>query len=271
MGVLNTTPDSFSDGGQYDTTQAAIERGREIMDEGADILDIGGESTRPGAAPVESATEQARVIPVIEALAGDAGKRGIWLSIDTRNAATMRAALDAGVTMINDVSALTYDPEAMEVAADSDVPVCLMHMAGTPQDMQARAVYDDVVGEIYSYLEHRIDSCRAAGIARKRLVADPGIGFGKTLDHNLALLRNLHAFHDLAVPVLLGASRKSFIPKICGQVNDAQDRLPGSLAAVMEGYHAGVQIFRVHDVWQTRQALDIVVAIHNHHSANQAA
>ena len=271
MGVLNTTPDSFSDGGWYDSAYPAIERGRQMMDEGAAIIDIGGESTRPGAEPVDTATEQARVLPVIDALAQDAAARGKWLSIDTRSAATMRAALNAGATMINDVSALTHDPGSMQAAADSDVPVCLMHMAGTPQDMQQRAVYNDVVSEIYAYLEQRIAACIDAGIARERLVVDPGIGFGKTLEHNLELLRNLSAFHKLGVPVLLGASRKSFIPKICKQAIDAQDRLPGSLAAVIKGCHAGVQLFRVHDVWQTRQALDVAAAIHDHQSADQAA
>ena len=271
MGVLNTTPDSFSDGGVFDATKDAIVRGRKVMDEGADILDIGGESTRPGAAPVDVETEQARVIPVVEALAGEVRARGKWLSIDSRNAATMRAALDAGATMINDVSALSHDPQAVAVAAEWDVPICLMHMAGTPQDMQDRAVYTDVVAEVYNYLEQRIEACAAAGIARERLIVDPGIGFGKTLAQNLELLRNLARFHDLGVPVLLGASRKSFIPKTCEQDVAAQDRLPGSLAAVIEGCHAGVQMFRVHDVWQTKQALDITMAMHYHQSAEYAA
>jgi dihydropteroate synthase len=210
-------------------------------------------------------------MPVIEALAAEVRERGKWLSIDTRNAATMRAALRAGATMINDVSALSHDPETMQVAADCDVPVCLMHMAGTPKDMQACAVYEDVVSEIYAFLEQRIEACIASGITRERLIADPGIGFGKTLEHNLALLRNLSAFHDLGVPVLLGASRKSFIPKVCGQDIDADNRLPGSIAAVVRGRDAGVQLFRVHDVWQTRQALDVADAIHDHHSAVRAA
>lgn len=257
MGVVNVTPDSFSDGGMFFDADKAIEHGRQLIEEGADILDIGGESTRPGAKPVSEDEEIRRVIPVIEALAG----KGAALSIDTRHAATMEAALKAGADMINDVTALTGDDRSLQVAARSEVPVCLMHMQGEPQTMQQGPAYGNVVDDVYDYLDERIKICEAAGIKRKRLIADPGIGFGKTLDHNLALMKNIARFNDLGVPVLLGASRKSFIAKICGEETSADKRLPGSLAAVLYALNQGVTYFRVHDVAETRQAIAVYEAI----------
>ncbi len=256
MGIVNTTPDSFSDGGRYLDAGTAIDHARALIDEGADIIDIGGESTRPNAAPVTAGDEQARILPVIKALQGC----GAMISVDTRNAATMRAALDAGATMLNDISALTHDPAMLAVAAGAAGPVCLMHMQGDPTFMQQAPVYKDVVDDIYMYLSSRIDACVAAGIARERLVVDPGIGFGKTVDHNLALLRHTARFTQLGVPVMVGASRKRFIGTI-DRDSAPDDRLAGSLAAVIAAYNQGARIFRVHDVAATRQALAVSAAI----------
>ena len=252
MGVVNVTPDSFSDGGRYLATDAAIAHGLQLEAEGADILDIGGESTRPGAEPLGIEDECRRVLPVIEGLARRAR---VPLSIDTRNAEVMRRAAQSGARIINDVSALAHDPQSLEVAAASGLPVVLMHALGDPRTMQRNPVYDDVVLDVYDALEVRIEACEKAGIARERLIVDPGIGFGKTLAHNLALLGALSIFHGLGCTVLLGASRKSFIGKLTGALAD--DRLPGSLAAALLGAVQGVQIVRVHDVAATRQALAV--------------
>jgi dihydropteroate synthase len=252
MGILNVTPDSFSDGGRFQHVEAAVSHARQMIADGAGIVDIGGESTRPGADPVEPAEELDRVIPVIEALKDC----GVPLSIDTRHAAVMRAALAAGAAMINDVSALTADPESLAVAAASSAPVVLMHAQGDPRTMQQAPHYVDVVAEVYAYLEHRVEVCLRAGIALERLIVDPGIGFGKTLDHNLALLRNLGRFHSLGCPILLGVSRKSFLGRIAGGA-PADCRLPGSLAAALAGVRQGVHILRVHDVADTRQAIAV--------------
>ena len=257
MGIVNVTPDSFSDGGQFASVDKAIDHGLRLIDEGADILDIGGESTRPGAVRISIDEEIKRVAPVIEGLVD----KGVELSVDTRNSSTMRAALAAGADIINDVTALSWDEKSLDVAAQSRAKICLMHMQGEPQTMQANPVYGDVVSEVYDYLEGRIQVCVEAGIAKDRLMVDVGIGFGKTLDHNLALLRNLERFHALGVPVLLGASRKSFIGHICGEKAPADKRLAGSLAAVGQGASQGVQIFRVHDVFETRQFLDVYGAV----------
>lgn len=259
MGILNVTPDSFSDGGKYRGVEAAVGRAHAMINEGAQIIDIGGESTRPGAAPVGVAEECDRILPVLHALRGC----GAILSVDTRNAATMRAALDAGAGFINDVTALTYDPEAMRVAAGSHVPVCLMHMQGSPQTMQQAPAYHDVVAEVRAYLAVRIADCVQAGISKDRLFVDPGIGFGKTPAHNTALLRHIDALADLGVPVLLGVSRKSFIAA-CDRDVPATERLGGSLAAVIAAYRRGVRYFRVHDVAETRQALALTTAIENY-------
>jgi dihydropteroate synthase len=257
MGIVNVTPDSFSDGGHYRAPEAAIAHGMRLEEEGADFLDIGGESTRPGAEPITIDEECRRVLPVIEAL----DKRArVPISIDTRNAQVMRRAVDAGARMINDVSALTHDPNSLAVAAASGLPVVLMHAKGDPRTMQRNPTYDDVVLDVYDALAERLAACEAAGIPRGRLIVDPGIGFGKTLAHNLALLGALSIFHGLGCPILLGASRKSFITKLTGAAAD--DRLPASLAAAVQGLAQGVQIVRVHDVAATRQAIALWQGVH---------
>lgn len=258
MGIVNVTPDSFSDGGQFQAAGAAIAHGLRLAEEGADILDIGGESTRPGAETVSVQEELDRVIPVIEGLAG---RTDVPLSIDTRKPEVMQAAIRAGAAMINDVSALTFWDGSLETAASLQVPVILMHAQGTPQTMQAAPHYDDVVGEVMAFLKARLEACIAAGMAKSGLVIDPGIGFGKTLDHNLTLLAHLGRFHELGVPILVGASRKSFIHALAG-VPAAEARLPGSLAAGLAAVAAGVQLLRVHDVAATRQALTVWQAIY---------
>ena len=253
MGIVNVTPDSFSDGGRWPDPEAAVAHGLQLEAEGADILDIGGESTRPGAEPVSLEEELRRVIPVIDALAR---KARVPVSVDTRNAEVMRQAIAAGARMINDVAALGHGPDSLHVAAESGLAVVLMHAQGDPRTMQLDPRYDDVVLDVYDWLEARIAVCEAAGIARARVIADPGIGFGKTLDHNLALLAGLSLFHGLGCPVLVGASRKSFIGRLGGGV-PASERVPGSVAAALVGAAYGVQIVRVHDVAATRQALAV--------------
>jgi len=252
MGVVNVTSDSFSDGGRYLAADAAIAHALQLEAEGADILDIGAESTRPGAKPVDLQVELSRVMPVIEALAPQVRAP---LSIDTRKAEVMRRAARAGAALINDVSALTYDPDAPQVAAETGLPVVLMHAQGDPRTMQDDPRYEDVVLDVYDWLGARIEACERAGIPRSRLLVDPGIGFGKTLAHNLALLGASSIFHGLGCAVLLGASRKSFIGGLTGA--DAQGRLPGSLAAALLAAEQGVQVLRVHDVAATRQALAV--------------
>jgi dihydropteroate synthase len=257
MGILNVTPDSFSDGGRDADLAAAVARARAMAAQ-ADILDIGGESTRPGAEPVPVAEEIARTVPVIAAIR--AGGIATPISIDTRNAATARAALAAGADMVNDVSALTHDPDMAPLVAEAGVHVCLMHAQGDPRTMQDDPRYGDVVAEVTAALAARRDAALAAGIAADRIVLDPGIGFGKTVAHNLALMRALDRFRDLGHPVLLGASRKRFIGAITG-VERPTDRLAGSLAAALFGAQQGVHILRVHDVPETRQALALWQAL----------
>jgi dihydropteroate synthase len=257
MGVINVTPDSFSDGGRWLDPGAAVAHGLQLEAEGADILDIGGESTRPGAEPVSLDEELRRVVPVIEALVRQVR---VPVSIDTRNPEVMRRAADAGARLINDVAALGHDPDALRVAADTGLPVVLMHAQGDPRTMQLDPRYDDVVLDVYDWLEARIAACEAAGIGRGRLIVDPGIGFGKTLDHNVALLASLSTFHGLGCPILLGASRKSFIGRLSGGV-PAPERAPGSIAAALAGVAQGVQIVRAHDVAATRQALAVWDAV----------
>lgn len=252
MGILNVTPDSFSDGGDRADPEVAIRDGLAMLEAGADILDIGGESTRPGAEAVSLEEEEARVLPVVTALA----KQGACVSIDTRHAAVMRAAVAAGARMINDVTALSGDPDSPAVAAESDVPVVLMHMQGQPQTMQRDPRYDNAALDIYDYLAARLEACAAAGIAAERLIVDPGIGFGKTLTHNLQVLEQIALFQGLGCPVLLGASRKSFIARL-SHGEPAKERLPGSLAAILFALQRGVQILRVHDVAETVQAVSV--------------
>lgn len=250
MGIVNVTPDSFSDGGRFCDPSTAVAHAAALHAEGADILDIGGESTRPGAEPVPVADEQARILPVIR----EAAALGPPISADTRQAATMAAAIDAGAALINDVSALTHDPQAAATAARLAVPVVLMHAQGDPRTMQIKPSYDNVVLDVYDALEQRVAAAMAAGIARNRVILDPGIGFGKTAAQNMALIRNLSLFHGLGCPLLLGVSRKSFIAHL-NRGEPPQDRLGGSLAAALTGAAQGVQILRVHDVAATRQAL----------------
>jgi dihydropteroate synthase len=257
MGVVNVTPDSFSDGGQLADARSAIAHGRRLAEEGAAILDIGGESTRPGSDPTPLEEELRRVIPVVEGLAG---KVDAVISIDTRKAAVMRAAAQAGARLINDVSALTHDPEALEAAADLGLPVILMHALGDPKTMQVDPRYEDVLTDVYDFLASRVAAALAAGIPRNQLAVDPGIGFGKTFRHNLELMAGLALFHGLGVPVLLGASRKSWIGVLTGEAV-AADRVIGSVAAALSGVSQGIQIVRVHDVKATRQALSVAQAV----------
>lgn len=258
MGIVNVTPDSFSDGGETPSSELAIERALLLKEQGADILDIGGESTRPGAEPVSIDEEISRVIPVIEVLVG----KGICVSVDTRNAPVMGAAIQAGATIVNDVTALQGDPQSLGVIAASSASVILMHMQGQPGSMQDSPIYKDVVSEVGAYLVSRIQACEDAGVGKDRIAIDPGIGFGKTRDHNLALLKNLHVFATFGSPLVLGVSRKSFIGRISNE-NDPAKRLAGSLSAGLAGLARGVSILRVHDVWETRQALDVWQAIEN--------
>jgi len=253
MGILNVTPDSFSDGGRFDRLDAAMAHARAMKNAGAAIIDVGGESTRPGAADVSVDEELSRVIPVIERLVAE----GLGpVSVDTRKAVVMANAASVGAAMINDVSALTHDESAVAAAAASGLPVVLMHAQGDPRTMQDAPTYDDVVADVRDYLSARVEACIAAGIAKDKIIVDPGIGFGKTLAHNLALLAHLDAFEGLGSTVLLGASRKSFIAKI-DEGADAGDRLGGSLAAVAAGLAQGVKLFRVHDVPETAQFLAV--------------
>jgi dihydropteroate synthase len=254
MGVLNVTPNSFSDGGRYFNSARAIEHARRMMDDGADLIDIGGESTRPGAVPVDEAEELRRVIPLVAALAGE----GVPVSVDTRKPAVMRAALDAGAAMINDVCGLTA-PGAVEAVAAADAGVCLMHMQGDPRTMQQAPAYDDVVAEVRRFLLARAAACEAAGIARERIVLDPGFGFGKTLKHNLALLAGLPALAAAGYPVLAGLSRKSSLGAITGR--PPGERLAASLAAALAAVARGASIVRVHDVRETVDALQVWTAV----------
>jgi len=256
MGIVNVTPDSFSDGGQFNNAEAAIEHALKLDEEGADILDIGGESTRPGAAPVALEEELRRILPVIDGLRGRTRAR---LSIDTRKGEVMRRAAAAGVHMINDVSALSYDSKSMRVVADTGLPVLLMHSLGDPKVMQDDPRYDDVLLDVYDALAGRVAACENAGIAKSRIIVDPGVGFGKTLQHNLTLLAGLGVYHGLGTAVALGASRKSFIGALTGAI-DPSERVPGSIASAMAGVMSGVQIIRVHDVAETRQALTVFEA-----------
>ena len=258
MGIVNVTPDSFSDGGEAFAPQAAIARGFELSEQGADILDIGGESTRPGAEPVSAEEQINRIVPVIEALAA----KGLIISADTRNAAVMAAAIDAGAAIINDISALTDDPAALDVVSQSQASVVMMHMQGDPQSMQSAPTYDNVTQDVFEYLSQRIEILEARGVKKSRMAIDPGIGFGKTLEHNLVLLNQTNLFCELGCAVLIGVSRKNFIAKL-GNDELPKKRLPGSLSAGLAAIAKGANILRVHDVAETVQAITIWQNIQN--------
>ncbi len=250
MGILNVTPDSFSDGGEFLDREAAVEQGRRMRAEGADLIDVGGESTRPGSEPVSAEEEMERVIPVIMELAAEPGAP---ISTDTQKARVAAAALEAGAEIINDVSALRTDPEMAPLAAEADVPLVLMHMQGTPRTMQENPTYEEVVDDVTHWLSERVEHAVECGVARERIIVDPGFGFGKRLGHNLELLRRLHELHSLGRPVLAGTSRKSMLGTILGV--PAQERLNGTLATVAAAVLAGCHMVRVHDV---RPALEVV-------------
>ena len=264
MGVVNVTPDSFSDGGKFFTHDAAVAQGRKLAADGADILDIGGESTRPFSDPVSVDEEIERVIPVIERLAD---RVTIPISIDTMKAEVARRAIEAGASMINDVSALRFDPDVGEVARQFELPVVLMHMLGNPKTMQESPVYDNLIVDISDFLKDAIERAQKQGISKSKLIVDPGIGFGKTVLHNLFLIRNLEAFAALEVPILIGPSRKAFIRKLLkdGQTDDLKPDLPivetGTQAAVAAAVLSGAHIVRVHDVANTRATIRILDAI----------
>ena len=251
MGILNVTPDSFSDGGRYDAPDMALSAALAMVGDGADLIDVGGESTRPGAMLVPAEAEIARTAPVIAALRASSP---VAISIDTRKSEVVEAALAAGGTLINDVSGFTFDPAVAVLASKTQTPVCIMQALGDPATMQDDPVYDNVLLDIYDFLESRIVALEALGLPRDQMLADPGIGFGKTIQHNLTLLQNISLFHGLGVPLLLGVSRKGFIGKI-GQEPRAEARVPGSIAVGLAALAQGVHILRVHDVAETAQAV----------------
>jgi dihydropteroate synthase len=255
MGIVNVTPDSFSDGGEFLDPERAIEQGRRLAQEGADVLDVGGESTRPGADPVPADEELSRVEPVIAALAAD----GAAVSVDTAKASVAAAALDAGAAIVNDVTALRGDPELGELCADRGCGLVLMHMLGDPRTMQDDPRYDDVVDDIKAFLDERIEAAIAAGVDEERIWVDPGIGFGKTVEHNLELNRRIGELRELGRPIVYGSSRKSFIGKLTGAPVDR--RIGGTIASNVIAYANGAEVFRVHDVGPMRQALTVAAAI----------
>jgi len=256
MGILNVTPDSFSDGGRFAGAEEAAERARQMIREGADIVDVGGESTRPGAAEVSEEEEIRRTIPVVEAIRGEASA---VISIDTRKAAVARRAIEAGAIIINDVSALTHDAEMAGVVAGSGAGIVLMHMQGSPRTMQQDPRYEDVVVDVRDYLGGRLEACLDAGIAAGQAVLDPGIGFGKTLDHNLALLEGISSLRGLGRPVMIGLSRKSFLGRLTGR--DTGDRSSATLAGNFFAAMRGADILRVHDVRDTVDAMTVFEAV----------
>jgi dihydropteroate synthase len=256
MGIVNVTPDSFSDGGRYLDAEAAIAHAHELEAEGADILDLGGESTRPGAASVAAGEEERRVVPVIEALV--AGGTRAQISVDTSKLTVARAALDAGATYVNDVTAFRHDPGIAELVAERGADCCLMHMLGEPRTMQADPRYDDVVADVKAFLEERLAFAVAAGVPEERIQLDPGIGFGKTLEHNLELLSRLEELAALGRPLVIGVSRKSFLGRITGR--EVGDRLAATIAANVLAFVHGASVFRVHDVGPVRDALEVAAA-----------
>jgi dihydropteroate synthase len=258
MGILNLTPDSFSDGGRIESLEAALRRAHDLVARGADVLDVGGESTRPRAEPVDEILEIARVVPVIRAIQAELD---IPISIDTMKPAVAQAAMAAGAWMWNDVTALSFAPDSLATAAKLGCEVVLMHMQGQPATMQDDPRYDDVVEDVASFLSERAQAAIAAGVSREKIWLDPGIGFGKTLAHNLALLANLDRFAALGFPLLVGASRKGFIRALDPDAGDPGDRLGGSIAVALAAAHAGAAMVRVHDVRETAQALIVAEAI----------
>ena len=256
MGILNITPDSFSDGGQHFAPADALRAAKDMTADGADLLDIGGESTRPGAETISPEEEIRRVRPVIDAVTQAVD---LPVSIDTRKASVADAALGAGAQIVNDVAGFTYDPDLAPLCAGRGAPVCVMHAQGDPATMQKNPHYDDVVQDVYAFLQERVDALTRQGIARDRIIVDPGIGFGKTIRHNLTLLQNISAFHGLGCPVLLGVSRKRFIGVI-GNAPNAAERAPGSVAVGLAALAQGVQLLRVHDVKDTVQAIALFQA-----------
>ncbi len=255
MGVINVTPDSFSDGGEWFEHRAAVVHGRELVEQGARILDVGGESTRPGAEPVPVEEELARVVPVIESLA-DAGAQ---LSVDTSKLAVARAAIDAGATYVNDVTAFRRDPSIAGLVADAGCECCLMHMLGEPRTMQHDPRYDDVVSDVKAFLEERVAFAVGEGVAEQRIQVDPGIGFGKTLEHNLEILRRLDEIVAIGRPVVVGTSRKSFLGRLTGR-EDPHDRVAATVATNVMAFERGASVFRVHDVAETLDALLVAAA-----------
>jgi dihydropteroate synthase len=258
VGILNVTPDSFSDGGDFLDPEAAAEQAATMLDEGADMLDVGGESTRPGSDPVSQEEEIRRVVPVLKRILSVRPEAVI--SIDTYRSGTATAALEAGASLVNDVTALRGDPRMVSVVEGAACPVILMHMQGEPKTMQKEPHYEDVVGEVRDFLAERAEYAVAAGVRPENVIVDPGIGFGKNLEHNLALLRNLDAVVDLGFPILIGASRKRFIERITG-VQEARDRVSGTVATTVLAYERGATFFRVHDVRANREALAVAEAV----------
>lgn len=258
MGVINVTPDSFSDGDKYIKLENAVERAHEIIDEGCDAIDIGGESSRPGSDIVSVKEEQGRVMPVIEAIRQFSD---IPISIDTTKADTAQLAIEAGADIINDISALRFDTRMIEVAARYNTPVVLMHMLGTPRTMQENPHYDDCIGEIKEFFTERIDFCTNNGINQGKIILDPGIGFGKRLEDNLIIIKRLSELKTFGCPLMLGASRKSFISMITGIKGEADKRIGGSLAAVFSAIHSSCNIVRVHDVAETVESIKVLLAL----------
>ncbi|HXF01103.1 MAG TPA: dihydropteroate synthase [Solirubrobacterales bacterium] len=260
MGIVNVTPDSFSDGGRFLEPDRAIQHGRRLADEGADLLDLGGESTRPGAGAVSAAEELDRVGPVLQGLLGpERTLAGVAISIDTSKLAVAEVALDLGAQIVNDVTALRSEPELGALCAERDSGLVLMHMQGTPRTMQESPRYDDVVDDVKAFLAERIEFATSQGVAEERIWVDPGIGFGKTVDHNLELLRRLGELEELGRPIVVGASRKSFLGELTGR--EVGERLGGTVASNVLALRAGADVFRVHDVAELRQALDVAEAI----------
>lgn len=260
MGILNVTPDSFSDGGKYSTLKAATEHCMSMVSAGADIIDIGGESTRPGAAELDVAQEILRVIPIIDKVAKEIQ---VPISIDTRKSEVAKLAISSGAVIVNDVSGLTFDSKMAEYCINQNLPVCIMHSQGIPETMQNAPKYQNVCLDIYDFLNEQIEKMVDFGMQRRNIIVDPGIGFGKTLTHNLDLLKRISLFHGLGVPILIGVSRKKFIKTVAG-LKENEDRMPGSIALALFARSQGVQIFRVHDVKETVQAMKLWHSVYSY-------